>query len=79
LSSRWGERTPPKLQISPVNLFLGCTASATATGNSLLGTFAGTGVCACTLPTNWQITTMSHATVTADLYQALYVHLNFTP
>jgi hypothetical protein len=59
-------------------LFLGHTTAPTATGNCLLLAFASARIGARTLTAHRQIAAMTHTTVTADLYQTLDVHLNFS-
>ena len=62
-------------KIAPT-LLLGCPAAASAAGHSLLGAFAGAGVCTGALAAHREAAAMAQAAIAANLHQALYVHLH---
>jgi hypothetical protein len=64
--------------VSLLLLFLGCTATASTTGNCPFRTLASAGVRAGILTAQGQISAVAQASIAADFNQALDVHLNFT-
>jgi hypothetical protein len=58
-------------------LLLGCSTTTAATGNSLLGTFAGTCVRAGSLSAGGQIPTVAQAAIAANFNQPFDAHLDF--
>jgi hypothetical protein len=59
-------------------LLLGCSTTAAATGNCLLGTFACAGVGAGSLSAGGQVAAVTQAAVAANFNQPFDAHLNLT-